>query len=127
MLLFPYRDLPADHPSFVAINRLAAREWLPVSRQEVDFRPDAPATPEWQAAVLELSGLKTAELNLDAKTTRGAFAVRIWEMVRDRPLDQWPRTSPDDADGDGLPDLEDPLPFSSKVQSWPDDSDTPAP
>lgn len=127
MLLFPYRDLPADHPAFVAINRLAARGWLPVSRREVDFRPDTPATPEWQAEVLELSGLEPAEPQVEAETTRGGFAVRIWEMVRDRPLDQWPRSSPDDADGDGIPDLEDPLPFASKVQSWPDDSDTPAP
>ncbi len=55
ILLWPYRDLPADHPAFVAVNRLAATGSLPMHRREVDFQPDAPATAEWRAEVVKLS------------------------------------------------------------------------
>lgn len=127
MLLFPYRDLPADHPACIAINRLAARGWIPVSRREVDFQPDAPAAPEWRAKVLELAGVEAPEPGDAKEMTRGEFAAHVWEIVKDLPLDPWPRNSPDDADGDGVTDTEDPLPFTSKAQSWPDSSDSTAP
>lgn len=127
MLLFPYRDLPADHPSFVAINRLAARAWLPVTRREVDFQPDAVATAEWRSAVLDLVGAPRPEITAGADTTRGEYASLVWESVKERPLSSWPRTTPDDADSDGLPDLSDPLPFSVENQSWPAASTPAAP
>lgn len=119
MLLFPYRDLPADHGAFVAINRLAARGWLPVERREVDFRPDEPASPEWRDAVIALSDPPRAEAPADASTTRGDFARLVWEAVKDRPLSPWPRQAPDDADGDGVFDRDDPLPWDPSPTSWP--------
>ena len=45
--LWPFRDLPADHDAFVAINRLSAIGVVVANDDEVDFRPDAPAEPEW--------------------------------------------------------------------------------
>jgi len=122
MLLFPYRDLPADHPAFVAINRLAARGWLPFSRREVDFKPDAPATPEWCGEVLDLLGEPRPGVVADAETNRGEFAARVWESVKDRPLPAWPRLSPDDADDDGIRDRDDPLPWGDLPTSWPTES-----
>lgn len=127
MLLFPYRDLPADHPAYIAINRLAARGWIPVSRREVDFQPDAPAAPEWRAKVLELAGVAAPGPGGDTEMTRGEFAARVWEIVKDLPLAPWARNSPDDADGDGIHDTEDPLPFTSDAQSWPGGSESTAP
>jgi hypothetical protein len=120
LLLWPYRDLPANHPAFVAINRLAARGLLPQSRREVDFQPDAPATSDWQRAVLQLC--TDYDFNLlqpnDAKPTRGDFAQQLWKLIENQPPPAWPRQKPDDADGDGVPDLNDPLPFNAANSSW---------
>ncbi len=57
LLLWGYRDLPADHSAFVAINRLAALGILPGDRLEVDFKPDESATQEWAGEVLRRSGI----------------------------------------------------------------------
>ncbi|MCA9067047.1 MAG: FAD-dependent oxidoreductase, partial [Planctomycetaceae bacterium] len=40
LLIWPFRDLSADHEAFVAVNRLAARGALPLEARDVDFRPD---------------------------------------------------------------------------------------
>jgi hypothetical protein len=108
ILLWPWRDLPADHSAFVAINRLSARGLIPASRDEVDFQPDAPATPDWQKAILTRSGL---DMPLDEKLTRSQFAAQMWSKLEKQPAKPWIRQKPDDADADGIPDLDDPLPF----------------
>ncbi|MCF7788857.1 MAG: FAD-dependent oxidoreductase [Prosthecobacter sp.] len=119
MLLWPYRDLPADHAAFVAINRLAARGVLPQSRREVDFLPDAPATQEWRDAVLRLcTGYDFNLISRDG-LTRGEFAQALWKATRAQPPPAWPRVKPDDADGDGIPDLNDPLPFTPGTERRP--------
>ncbi|MEQ1859220.1 MAG: FAD-dependent oxidoreductase [Chthoniobacteraceae bacterium] len=119
MLLWPYRDLPAEHPAFVAINRLAARGLLPMSRRDVDFQPDAPATDEWRNAVLKLCTGYDFNLPVVDKLTRGDFARRLWKLIENQPPPAWPRIKPDDADADGIPDLQDPLPFAKQTRSWP--------
>lgn len=121
MLLWPYRDLPANHASFVAINRLAARGLMPMTRREVDFRPDAPATQEWQNAILKRCRDEDFDSPLDAPITRGEFAVQLWNAIRDQRPPAWPREKPGDADGDGLADPDDPLPYTKDAQSWPAD------
>ncbi len=122
MLLWPYRDLPADHAAFVAINRLAARGLLPVSRREVDFQPDAPASKEWRDAVLKLcAGYDcNAPTAADAKHTRGEFAQAVWKLIKDQSPPAWPRQKPRDADADGIPDTEDALPFTAAGRNWPE-------
>lgn len=122
MLLWPYRDLPADHTAFVAINRLAARRLLPMSRRVVDFQPDAPASEEWQRAVLRLCAGYEFKLSLsaDEKLTRGDFARRVWESIASQPPPSWSRKMPDDADADGILDTQDPLPYEPFSRSWSD-------
>ena len=119
MLLWPFRDLPADHAAFVAINRLAARGLLPLSRREVDFQPDAPATDEWQDEVLKRCIGYDFNLFTGDKLSRGEFARRVWRVIEGQPPPAWPRMSPADADADGTADFDDALPFSADSQSWP--------
>jgi len=122
LLLWPWRDLPAEHPAFVAINRLAARGLLPMTRREVDFQPDAPATVAWRRAVLNLCTGNRFNLILaaDAKLTRGEFAQRVWALLKNQSAPAWPRATPTDADGDGIADPLDPLPFTKGDRSWPE-------
>ncbi len=118
MLLWPYRDLPANHPAFVAINRLAARGLLPQSRHEVDFQPDAPATQEWCDAVLKLCSGYEFNLAKPDKITRSEFAAMLWKAIANQPAPARPRMKVGDADSDGVPDLEDALPFTAEEKSW---------
>lgn len=131
MLLWPFRDLPAEHAAFVPVNRLAARGALPMQRRDVDFLPDAPAEPKWRidfvgstkstVSTSVRSTVATRLENLAAEATavtRGEFASRVWKIVRDEPLAPWDRRSPGDADGDGVLDADDPLPFVAAPTSW---------
>jgi hypothetical protein len=88
ILLWPYRDLPANHAAFVAINRLAALGLMPISQGEVDFRPDAPATTEWSGAVLKLCTGYNFNLvqPADEKITRGEFVNQLWQRNEKQPL-----------------------------------------
>ena len=121
MLLWPFRDLPADQAAFVAINRLAARGLLPVTRHEVDFHPDAPATAEWREAVRKRCAdyVLQPPVATEADATRGGFAIEIWRQIEDQPPPAWPRRGANDADADGIPDGRDPLPFDAATSSWP--------
>lgn len=118
MLLWPWRDLPAGHAAFVAINRLSARGLLPGSRREVDFRPDTPATREWQEDVLKHCTGYDFNLSADDKLTRGDFAQRLWATIKGQAPPAWPCIKPDDADADGIANLDDPLPFTANTASW---------
>jgi hypothetical protein len=123
MLLWPFRDMPADHPSFVAINRLAARFPFPLDRREIDFRPNNPATDEWRQSVVKRS-LATKQFDLTPpiprdEMTRAEFARRWWKLIENFPEKPFTRTSPDDADGDAIPDVDDALPLDPGSESWP--------
>lgn len=50
---------------------------------------------------------------VDEKITRGQFAALIWQKLEKVPAKPWFRLKPEDADGDGIPDLNDPHPFSA--------------
>lgn len=119
LLLWPWRDLPADHAAFVAVNRLSALSCLPVESREVDFRPDDPAGENWKAAVRELStaqfpGSATLPGPEGGELTRGEFARRWWKALQAAELElvPFPAKQPDDADGDGIPDRDDALLFT---------------
>jgi hypothetical protein len=105
MLLWPWRDLPADHAAFVAINRLSARGLIPAARDEVDFQPDAPAIKEWRDEVLKRCTGYDFNLLVGDKLTRGEFANALWNAIKGQPASEWKRQKPDDAD------LDDPTPF----------------
>ncbi|MBC8356229.1 MAG: FAD-dependent oxidoreductase [Planctomycetes bacterium] len=116
LLMWPFRDMPADHKSFVAVNRLAARGGLPLSERDVDFKPDDPVTEAWRQQVVDLS----LETKLDRQTlsapaaemTRGDFCRLWWEQLRQLPDVPFVRATHDDADGDSIPDRNDPSLFT---------------
>ena len=114
--LWPFRDLPATHPAFVAINRLAARGMLPQHPTDVDFKPDSPATPAWRTTIVEASRKNIAAKELPetptSKMTRGEFCNVWWDVVRELPLVPFRRLILNDADKDGIKDNDDPIPFT---------------
>ncbi len=124
MLLWPFRDLPVNDPAFVAINRLAARESFPLGRREVDFQPAAPATDEWRMEVVARSlATKRVDKAPSVPTgamTRGEFARQWWERLAGIPERPFMRRRANDADDDGIPDEEDPLPLQAGSTPWPD-------
>ena len=81
MLLWPWRDLPADHAAFVAINRLSARGLIPATRDEVDFQPDAPATKSWRDEVLKRCANYDFQFVVGDNFTRGDFARQLWQRI----------------------------------------------
>jgi FAD dependent oxidoreductase len=123
-MLWPFRDVPPDHPAFAAINLLAVRRCLPLGPTDVNFQPDKPADKTWKHQVVELS-LKTKLAGKrkpaipTGKLTRAEFASRWWEAIRKLPDRPFPRKSPTNADVDGVPDASDPLPFTPGTSSWP--------
>lgn len=116
LLIWPFRDLAPGDPGFVAANRLAARGLLPLESREVDFRPGDPAEPDWIEAMTDSLFSETEEGRLFAGGfeigTRGQLAEQAWRFWS-RILPELPdRVAVDDADGDGIPDLEDALWFT---------------
>ena len=114
--LWPFRDLSATHPAFVAINRLAARGMVPQDPTEVDFKPDSPATAEWRATIVEASRSNIAARKLPeapiSEMTRAEFCNVWWEAVQELPLVPYRRLMLNDADDDGIEDRDDPIPFT---------------
>ena len=51
--------------------------------------------------------------------TRGEFTQRVWKAIEAQSPPAWKLLKPDDADADGIPDLDDALPFTADTQSWP--------
>lgn len=123
-MLWPFRNLPTDHPAFEAANLLAVRDGLPLGPTDVAFRPDDPAQPDWRRKVVEQALAKKTVRNPPeppaGTMTRGEFAIKWWRRIKNLPEKSFPRRQPADADADGTPDVEDPLPFEAAPTSWPD-------
>ena len=116
LLIWPFRDLAPGDPGFVAANRLAARGLLPLDSREVDFRGSEPVDTEWLGAITEPLFARMK----DGKALVGGFTIGTRAELVDQAWQHWRRASPeaperqsvDDADGDGIPDLEDALWFT---------------
>lgn len=114
LLIWPFRDLDSSHPAFVAINRLAALNLLPLGIRDVDFRPDDPASPEWVAQVVARSEVEREAFDETNAETRGEFCQRWWRFMQTvgwKPF-AFARQEQGDADADGIPDHEDALLFT---------------
>lgn len=125
VMLWPFRDLEPQHPSFVAANLLAVGGLLPLSREEVDFRPDEPAATEWIQEIANRT--RTVKIlrdqfevaKLSKEITRGEFVNLWWDAIRtlrDQPL---LRKSSRDYDEDGIQNEDDPQPFDPENKSLP--------
>ena len=120
LLIWPWRDLPATHGAFVAVNRLSALGCLPINDTEVDFRPEETASSEWISLVNELTEKQFSEIGeveSGAETTRGEFCRKLWSAIETASLTPvpFPNQKPGDADEDGIPDLDDALPFTANA------------
>lgn len=123
-MLWPFRDLEPDHESFVAANLMAVSGLLPLTRQEVDFQPDAVAEPSWRRQILDRVRATRQVAHWDdlpnENVTRGRFVEWIWNQIENAPPRKVAVIDPADADGDGIPDRDDALPLDPKNESLPD-------
>lgn len=123
VMLWPFRDLPVSHPNFIAINQLAIRQGLDLHRDEIDFKPDDEATPAWRDHVIRTNLFNRFFEEVvpipQEKMTRAEFAQRMWDMAKALPHRPLVRFSLKDADGDSIPDAEDPNPFDPKNAALP--------
>ena len=123
LALWPFRDLTVDDPAFEAVNLLATAGVLPLAHDDVDFRPDENASDAWRRAVRDATTRVKHNVEsikrLQRPLTRGEFARRWWRMIADLPDVPYARQSPNDADGDGLPDADDALPLDAENASLP--------
>lgn len=118
--IWPFRDIKPDDPAYVAINRLAAINALPIGVRNVDFKPDEKVSREWSNEVISLSGkTKLFDVNavrmlkaLNGSPTKGEFCTALWDVLKDRPDREFVREKPTDADADGIVDAEDAMPFT---------------
>lgn len=113
LLIWPYRDLSPDHPSFVAVNRMSALGLIPNGPRDVDFRPDAPAEPEWVAEVLRRIDGDKNKFRFQ-RGTRGELCRSWWPEIQRQGWSnrEWSRMNPADADGDGIADRDDAFLFT---------------
>lgn len=121
--LWPFQDLQTESPVYVPAHMMAAGGLLPMTRKDVKLRPADVADEAGKSQIIArtakarkgpLPAAPTGEL------TRGQFIEQWWALVKDLPPVQPPRASADDADADGKPDADDPLPFDADNDSVPD-------
>lgn len=111
-----FSDVPASDEDFAAIESL--RAWSVVASSKT-FAPDEPARVDWARAACERLSWKWPEADVrptdSDSVSRITLALMLWSAVKDRPdlslPDDDSLPSPErDTDGDGTPDLDDPLP-----------------
>lgn len=121
-MVWPFRDLEASDPAFTSASMLAIQGCLPLAADVVEFRSGDMATPEWIADVVRLTSQQLeAEQPLPdvaAEISRGEFVRRWWKLVRNAEWKAYRRDSEQDADGDGVRDQDDALPFDSTNVSF---------
>ena len=115
-VLCPFSDIETSHPAFVAINRLAARQILPLDPNDPMFHPDERASDSWKKEVLRRIGKTVASdsilINSASEGTRGEFALLCWRSIHGLPVRQPVIDSTSsDKDHDGIPDQDDPMPL----------------
>ncbi len=115
VVLWPFKDVETDHPAFVSINRLAARQALPIEPTEFEFKPDEVATETWkQRVVAKTQPTFEEKVNLEipeGSLTRGEFAKQWWRAIKELPVKSPTSGDGPDRDNDGILDSEDPLPL----------------
>ncbi len=122
LVIWPFADLDPHDSGFAAIQQLALRRVLNLGPSDTKFEPDKPATGKWLSEILQVvrkAGYTMPVLNSEKQpATRREVAVQIWNHLKDQPIPKLPRLQQHDADGDGILDANDPLPFTPGVVSW---------
>lgn len=121
LAIWPFADLDPMAPGFVAIQQLALRRLLPLGPHDTSFHADQPATADWVAeltAKVRAAGYELSQIQQISSKTRRNVAETVWNQIKGQPAAKLIRNSDLDADGDGIRDTEDPLPFTSGTVSW---------
>lgn len=122
LAIWPFSDIDPLEPGFAAIQQLALRRLLELGPADTSFRADDAATHDWYSQILangdsqgyDVSALQYAK----APLTRREAAQQIWTVLAEQSTPNWKRLDPADADLDGTPDRQDPLPYTSGWKSW---------
>jgi hypothetical protein len=122
LAIWPFSDVDPFDPGFVAIQQLALRKALPLEANETAFRPDKPASKAWLDKVYgasEKAGYAVpSPIKKQAPVTRRDAVMKLWAVLASQPIPSPKRKSKTDADGDGIPDATDPLPYIVGWKSW---------
>ncbi len=122
MAIWPFADVDPTDAGFVAIQQLALRRLLPLDAHDTEFHPNQRVGETWLnevfARVAAAGYTRQEEPSWPVPTTRRAAAIEVWKAVANQPMRLPPRKSPDDADGDGIADAADPLPWTPGTVSW---------
>lgn len=121
LVIWPFSDIDPFDRGFVAIQQLALRRVLNLSAYDTAFHPEKPATQAWLSDVLTAvakAGYKAPSLNKEKQITRREATIQIWASLKSQPIPKVKRKQKEDADGDGIADDKDPLPFTPGTVSW---------
>jgi hypothetical protein len=122
LAIWPFADVDPFDPGFIAIQQLALRRVLHLDAADTAFGPDEPATHVWLAEIIvaiERAGYPPPPMHSEPVLgTRRDVAVEIWAGLSSQPIPARPRETKDDADGDGVADWLDALPFTPGSVSW---------
>ncbi len=121
LAIWPFADVDPLDSGFVAIQQLALRRTLPLMASDTSFRPDQPATATWLSdltTAIRQAGYEPATANVAQAASRREVAIRTWDHLKTQAMPESKRKSPLDADGDGVADAKDPLPFTPGWVSW---------
>jgi len=121
LAIWPFADVDPFDVDFVAIQQLALRRALPLYQDSTAFHPDKPATAKW---LIELeNSVRSSEYKISAlehlkdKPRRSVVAF-VWKEIQGQPAQFLKSVLTNDADGDGIINSEDALPFTPGEVTW---------
>lgn len=121
LAIWPFADVDPFDPGFVAIQQLALRRLLSLGPSDTSFHPDEPAQPDWINELIETvrnAGYQPPSIVVTRTEKRRNIAVIVWDHIKSQPIPLPDWKIPLDADGDGIADVDDPLPFTPGSVSW---------
>jgi hypothetical protein len=121
LVIWPFADVDPFDSGFAAIQQLALRRVLPLGPSDTSFRPDEPATSKWISeltATVQKAGYDPPRIVVTRTEKRRNIAVTVWNHIKSQPVPGRSRKSKLDADGDGIVDTRDALPFLPGTVSW---------
>jgi len=122
LVIWPFADVDPSEPGFAAIQQLALRRLLTPGASDTSYYPGKVASPAWIAGLLatvKKAGYANVQLPaVEGGATRAQVAIELWKKLSVMPLPPVNRKHKSDADGDGIADTDDPLPFTPGIVSW---------
>ncbi|MDP6358730.1 MAG: FAD-dependent oxidoreductase, partial [Planctomycetota bacterium] len=121
LAIWPFADVDPFDPGFVAIQQLALLRLLPLGPSDTSFRPDQAATSKWMGdltAKVAEAGYRALQIVVTRTEKRRNIALIVWNHIKNQPLPRLIHKAENDADGDGIENANDPLPFTPGLSSW---------